>query len=199
MAAIGGKRDGRHFVPMMALRRPRVRRGTVALSLLLVAAGLAGCEYGDQDPVSSPAGIQSGGTVPVDKTASAEEQARQRDLIAEVEGILGPESEDRVVSSLGGMRNAAGTTVMGTMPDRGKYLIRAACSSGPGATLTIRQAGAERLRLAIACGIASETTLELDAGPVTAALEPSHHGLSAGAVRIEVPEVPASTVPGHAG
>jgi hypothetical protein len=126
-------------------------------------------------------------TGPLPDVRDSQEEARERELIADVEGQLGPESENRVASSLGGMREGSGTTVMGTAPESGTYLVRAACSPGPSAELSVRQAGAAPVvRLHVACGNPREVVLELQAGPVSATLQPlGHAGLSVGAVRLE--------------
>jgi hypothetical protein len=159
----------------------------LAFGLLLGAAGLGGCEYVDAGPSSSGSpGPQSPVTDPPPDVRDPQEEARVRELIADVEAQLGPESENRVVSSMGGMRQGAGTTVMGTAPDSGTYLVRAACSPGPSAELNVHQAGAPVVRLHVACGNPRETVLELQPGPVSASLEPlGHEGLSVGAVRLE--------------
>jgi hypothetical protein len=174
-------------------------RGTAAVVCILMAAfGLSGCEYADAEPRTgaSAAAPQS---VPGDGPAgpSAQEQARQLELIAAVEAQLGPESDRRVASMLGGMGNT-GSSLMGLVPDHGSYLIRAACSPGPAAKLTVSQDSVQLLDLEILCGDPFESTLQLSAGRVTATLSPTSRGESSvAALRIEtVPaEPPASPTP----
>jgi len=99
-------------------------RGAAAAVWVLVAAfGLSACEYADAEPLPGeiPTALQS---VPDGRPdgPSAQEQARQLELIAEVEAQLGPESDRRVASMLGGMGNTC-SSVMGLVPDHGSYLI----------------------------------------------------------------------------
>ena len=114
-----------------------------------------------------------------------QEQARQLELIADVEAQLGPESDRRVASMLGGMGNS-GLSMMGLVPDSGSYLLRAACSPGPAAKLTVWQGGVQLLDLEVPCGIPFESTLRLTPGRVTATLSATSRGESSvAAVRIE--------------
>jgi hypothetical protein len=164
-------------------------RGAAAAAWVLVAAfGLSACEYADAEPLPGeiPTALQS---VPDGRPdgPSAQEQARQLELIAEVEAQLGPESDRRVASMLGGMGNT-GSSVMGLVPDHGSYLIRAACSPSPGpaAKLTVAQGSVQLLDLEVPCGVPFESTLQLTAGRVTATMSPTSRGESSvAAVRIE--------------
>lgn len=178
-------------------------RGAAAAACMLVTAcGLSACEYADGEPLpgASTAALQS---VPGDGPAgpSAQEQARQLELIAEVEAQLGPESDRRVASMLGGMGNS-GASLMGLVPDHGSYLIRAACSpgrgTGPAATLAVSQGSGQLLDLEVPCGDPFESTLQLGAGRVTVTLSPTSRGESlVAALRIETApaEVPAGPTP----
>lgn len=176
-------------------------RGAAATACMLVAAfGLSACEYADAEPLpgASTAALPP---VPGDGPASpsAQEQARQLELIAEVEAQLGPETDRRVASMLGGMGNT-GSSLMGLVPDHGSYLIRAACSPGPGpaAKLTVSQGSVQLLDLEVPCGDPFESTLQLTAGRVTATLSPTSRGESSvAALRIETApaEPPASPAP----
>lgn len=176
-------------------------RGAAAAAGMLVAAfGLSACEYADAEPLpgASTAALPP---VPGDGPASpsAEEEARQLELIAEVEAQLGPESDRRVASMLGGMGNT-GSSLMGLVRDHGSYLIRAACSPSPGpaAKLTVAQGSVQLLELDVPCGDPFEATLQLTAGRVTATLSPTSRGESSvAALRIETApaEPPGSPTP----
>ncbi|RAX44500.1 hypothetical protein DQ354_15345 [Arthrobacter sp. AQ5-06] len=115
-----------------------------------------------------------------------------------MEAQLGPETDRRVASMLGGMGNT-GSSLMGLVPDHGPYLIRATCSPSPGpaAKLTVSQGGVQFLDLEVPCGDPFESTVQLTAGRVTATLSPTSGGESVAALRIEraPAEPPASPTP----
>jgi hypothetical protein len=107
-------------------------------------------------------------------------------MIADVEAQLGPETENRLFSALGGMRGGSGTGMTGTVPEDDTYLIRAACSTALGAELIVSQAGAQVLKLSVACGVPREALVDLRSGPVSASLEQlGPAGRSMGALRLE--------------
>ncbi|QHK20369.1 hypothetical protein GU243_12165 [Pseudarthrobacter psychrotolerans] len=208
MAFLGRKSVARRSLPREGSVRTGSGRtgsghGVAAAACMLVAAcGLSACEYADAEPLpgASTAALQS---VPGDGPAgpSAQEQARQLELIAEVEAQLGPESDRRVASMLGGI-GISGASLMGQVPDHGSYLIRAACSPGrgpgpgpgPAAILTVSQGSGQLLDLEVPCGDPFESTLQLGAGRVTVTLSPTSRGESSvAALRIET--VPAEVRP----
>ncbi|MCO4254616.1 hypothetical protein [Pseudarthrobacter cellobiosi] len=190
MAFLGGKSGARRSMP----------RGAAAAACMLVAAfGLSACEYADSEPLpgASTAALPP---VPGDGpgSPSAQEEARQLELIAEVEAQLGPETDRRVASTLGGMGNT-GSSLMGLVPDHGSYLIRVACSPslGPAAKLTVSQGSVQLLDLQVLCGDPFESTVQLTAGRVTATLAPTSGGESSvAALRIE--KAPAGPLAGPA-
>ncbi len=187
MALLGGKSAARRSLPRGSSVRTLSGRGAAAAAWVLVATfGLSACEYADAEPLPGeiPTALQSlpGGRP---DGPSAQEQTRQLEQIAEVEAQLGPESDRRVASMLGGMGNT-GSSVMGLVPDHGSYLIRAACSPGPAAKLTVSQGSVQLLDLEVPCGVPFESTLQLTAGQVTATMSPTSRGESSvAAVRID--------------
>jgi hypothetical protein len=99
-------------VPGLAMRRVAASMG-----MLVSTAVLGGCEYADADPMAgaSPATLPSGsGAVPA--IPGAQEEARPRRLIADLEAQLGPETDRQVISVLGGM-GSTGSHLMGIVPD----------------------------------------------------------------------------------
>jgi hypothetical protein len=165
----------------------------VAAGVLLAAASLAGCEYADAErrPARSSAAVQS---APPGSTMSAEEAARQADLIAEVETLMGPPGGVVSLGATGGMRGGQGIETSGRLPDAGTYALRAACTDGPGAILTVRQNGAVLVSHRIECGAPYDAVLELASGQVSATLASiGHGGRVAGAVRFAGPRPPGET------
>jgi hypothetical protein len=155
--------------------------------MLLAAASLAGCEYADGEP--RPAG-SSGAlpSAPAASTMSAEEAARQAEVIAEVESLMGEPGGVVSLGATGGMRAGQGINTSGLLPDTGTYAVRAVCADGPGAILTVRQHGAEILSRQIECGTPYDAVVELASGQVSAALEPiGEAGQVGGAVRFAGP------------
>jgi hypothetical protein len=103
---------------------------------------------------------------------SADEAARQAELIAEVENLMGAPAGVVPLGATGGMRGGQGITTSGMLPQAGTYALRAACTDGPSAVLTVRQNGTVLVSQRIACGSPYDAVLELAAGQVSAALEP---------------------------
>lgn len=166
-------------------------RVVAILAGVVLAAGLAGCEYAPD----GGEGVRSSGTSPSAPTfvapgstnsADSAEEALQRDHIAEVEKQLGPESAGRVTSSLGGMSAAKGMALTGNVPKDGTYLIRAACSRGPAAELSFHQGESTLLELTFLCGDPFSIPLRLAGGPFAARLTPRVSGtVSIGSIRLE--------------
>lgn len=159
-------------------------RVPAAGSMVLAAALLAGCEYSDGEP--RPAG--SSAAPPDSFTMSAEDDARQAELIAEVESLMGEPGGVTSLGMTGGMRTGQGINTSGLLPDTGTYKVRAVCADGPGAILTIRQHGAEILSQRIECGTPYDAVVDLASGQVSAALDlVGEAGLVGGAVRFAGP------------
>jgi hypothetical protein len=92
------------------------------------------------------------------------------------------------------MQGGQGIETSGQLPEPGTYALRAACTDGPGAILAVRQNGAVLVSERIDCGSPFDAVLELDAGQVSAALEPfGDGGLIGGAVRFAGPVPQAET------
>lgn len=159
-------------------RPPVIQRLAAGVAVLLVTVVLAGCEYADTDTPAG-AGAASPRSMPDSRpfSPSAGDLSRERLNVAAVEAQLGPESDRRVISMLGGM-DSQGSTLLGLVPDRGAYLIRAACSRGPAARLTVSQDGTQLVDLNISCGTPHQSTVELAAGRVSAMLAPTAEGQS---------------------
>jgi hypothetical protein len=163
--------------------------------MLLAAASLGGCEYAEAGPQPGgsttalrPAPDSAAGTI------SAEEAARQTELIAEVESLMGPPGGVVSLGATGGMRGGQGINTSGLLPDAGTYALRAACTDGPGAILTVRQHGALLLSQRIVCGTPYDAVVDLAPGQVSAGLEPlGNVGLVGGAVRFAGPPPPGET------
>jgi hypothetical protein len=118
-----------------------------------------------------------------------------------VEAQLGEERETRLFSALGGMKKDGTLGMAGIVAAGDTYLVRAACSSGQGAELSVSQAGSSVLRLHVACGVPRETLVDLRSGPFSAALrELGSAERSVGAVRLEkAPAAAPEATPGAAG
>jgi hypothetical protein len=172
-----------------------MRRVAASMGMLVSAAVLGGCEYADAGPLAgaSPAALPSGsGAVPA--SPGAQEEAHPRRLIADVEAQLGPETDRQVISVLGGM-GSTGSHLMGIVPDHGMYVIRAACSPGAEAKLTVSQGSVQVLTVEFPCSGPHESTLKLWAGPVSATLAPTGPGESSvAAMRLE--KAPATPTAG---
>jgi hypothetical protein len=69
------------------------------------------------------------------------------------------------------MRGGQGINTSGLLPDAGTYALRAACTDGPGALLTVRQHDALLVSQRIDCGAPYDAVLELASGQVSAALD----------------------------
>jgi hypothetical protein len=69
------------------------------------------------------------------------------------------------------MLGGQGINTSGLLPDAGTYALRAACTDGPGAILTVRQHDALLVSQRIDCGAPYDTVLELSPGQVSAALD----------------------------
>jgi hypothetical protein len=127
-------------------------------------------------------------------TISAEEAARQAELIAEVESLMGPPGGVVSLGATGGMRGGQGINTSGRLPDAGRYALRAACTDGPGAILTVRQHDALLVSQRIDCGAPYDAVLELASGQVSAALESiGNEERMGGAVRFAGPLPPGET------
>jgi hypothetical protein len=86
------------------------------------------------------------------------------------------------------MRDGQGIDTSGLLPDAGAYALRAVCTDGPGALLTVRQHDAPLVSQPIDCGAPYDAVLELAAGQVSAGLEPlGNVGLVGSAVRFAGP------------
>ena len=187
MTLLGGKAVGRWGGPGRGKSEGPVLRGVnVAMGALLAVAMLSGCEYADTDPVPE-ASSSAAPSVPPLTGISEEEAARQTELMAEVDALMGPPPDMHFFGFAGGMRGGSGISSTGLAPDAGDYPVHAACADGPGAALTIRQHGAVLLTQEISCGTHFNAVVQLRAGEVTAALEPIGDGLVSGAVRFEAP------------
>ncbi|MEO8283355.1 MAG: hypothetical protein ABI568_08115 [Pseudarthrobacter sp.] len=171
------------------------RRLVVAGGVCLAAASLGGCEYADAGP--QPGGSTAApapAPVPVPNTISPEEAARQAELIAEVESLMGPPDEFLSLGVTGGMLGGEAISSSGFLRDSGAYALRAACTDGPGAMLTVRQNGALLVSQRIDCGAPYDAVLELASGEVAAALEAiGNVGRVGGAVRFAGPLPPGET------
>lgn len=169
------------------------RRLAVAAGVPFAAALLAGCEYADAEPrpAGSSAALQS---APVSSTMSADEAASQAGLMTEVETLMGPPDGVVFLGAAGGMGGGQGIEASGLLPEAGTYALRAVCTDGPGAIVTVRQHGALLVSQSIDCGTPYDAVLELASGRVSAALEPTGQvGRLGGAVRF------ADSQPGDTG
>lgn len=160
-------------------------RVLVVGSAVLAATSLGGCEYSDGEP--RPAG--SSAAQPLDSfTMSAEQDARQAQVIAEVESLMGEPGGLVILGATGRLRTGEGVNTSGLVQDTGTYEVRAVCSDGPGAILTIRQHGAEILSQRIECGTPYDAVVDLASGQVSAALDlTGGAGPVGGAVRFAGP------------
>lgn len=159
----------------------------VAGGMLLAAVSLGACEYEDAEPQpgGSTAALPS---APADSTMDAGEAARQAELMAEVESLMGEPEGVVSLGAMGGLRDGRGITTGGLLRDTGTYTVRALCTTGPGATVTVRQHGELLLSQRIECGAPHDTVLDLTAGEVSAALDPiGDAGPAGGAVRFAGP------------
>lgn len=172
---------------------PAVRRVNVAMGALIAVAMLGGCEYADTDPV--PGASSSAAPVPSLTGISEEEAARQSELMAEVDSLMGPQPDIHFFGVAGGMQGGSGISSTGLLPDAGSYPVRAACTGGQSAVLTIRQNGAVLLTQEISCGTPYNAVVQLGPGEVSATLEPTDHGLVGGAVLFAAP-LGATAFPG---
>jgi hypothetical protein len=173
------------------------RRLAVAGGMLLAAASLGGCEYpeaGPQPGGSTTALRPAPDSAAAPGTISAEEAARQAERIAEVESLMGPPGGVVSLGATGGMRGGQGINTSGRLPDAGRYALRAACTDGTGAILTVRQHDALLVSQRIDCGTPYDAVVDLAFGQVSAGLEPlGNVGLVGGAVRFAGPLPPGET------
>jgi hypothetical protein len=187
MALLGGTSVGnRSTLRRGKAQGPALRGVNVAMGALLAVAMLGGCEYAGTDPLPE-ASSSAAPSVPPLTGISEEEAARQSELMAEVDALMGPQPDTHFFGFAGGMRGGSGISSMGLVPDAGNYPVHAACVEGPGATLTIRQDGAVLLTQTLECGTPYNAVVQLRAGEVSAALEPIGDGLVGGAARLEAP------------
>jgi hypothetical protein len=160
----------------------------MAGGVVLAAAVLGGCEYADGEPLPGP-GTASLPQAAAPRTISAEEAERQAELMAEVESLMDLPVDVSVLGVTGEMRDGAGINSSGLLREAGTYQVRAVCTSGPGAVVTVRQHGALLLSQRITCGTPYDAVVDLASGQVSAGLEPiGGAGLVGGGVRFGAPQ-----------
>lgn len=195
MALLGGTSVGyRSASQRSKAQGPALAGVKVAMGALLAVAMLGGCEYADTDPVPD-ASTSAAPSIPPLTGISEEEAVRQSEVMAEVDALMGPQPDMHFFGVGGGMRGGSGISSTGLVPDAGNYPVRAACTGGHSAVLTIRQHGAVLLTQEISCGTPYNAVVQLGAGEVSAALEPTDHGLVGGAVLFAAP-LGATAFPG---
>ena len=163
------------------------RRLAVATGVLLAAATLSGCEYADIDPQpgASTAALPP---APAPQTISPGEVQRQAELMAEVESLMGVPADASFFGVMGGMRDGDGISSSGLLREAGTYPVRAVCTDGPGAVLTVSQDSGVLLTQKISCGTPYNAVVDLASGTVSAALKPiGKAGPTGGAVRFAAP------------
>jgi hypothetical protein len=107
---------------------------------------------------------------------------------------MGPPGGVVSLGATGGMQGGQGINTSGLLPDAGTYALRAACTDGPGAILTVRQHDALLVSQRIDCGAPYDAVVDLAPGQVSAGLEPlGNVGLMGGAVRFGGPPPPGET------
>lgn len=171
--ALGGKSVGSSSTTQKggAPRHDVPRRLAVTLGALIAAAMLGACEYADTDPVPGASSSAAVPSVPPLTGLSAEEEARQSELMANVDALINSQPGTIALGVSGGMRDGAGISTWGSM-EPGTYPLRAACTGGPGMLLTIRQNGAELIKQSVECGALLDVMVDVGPGEVWAALEP---------------------------
>jgi hypothetical protein len=155
--------------------RTRAARPQLVLraGLLLLAAGLAGCEYEDDVDIG-PSGVadQPARTAPARvplATRDPELAATEARNTAELDRLLGAPPEKLLISGSGGIDGPTGSggfTSFVRFADAGRYTITVACVGASDAQLFVRQDEGDRLQLSFDCAAAAQATVELYAGPV---------------------------------
>jgi hypothetical protein len=169
------------------------RRLFTAGGILLMATSLGACEYADAEPQprTSTAAVQS---APAHSTMSAEEAARQEELMADVESLLDFPMDGAVLGLMGGMRDGGGISGSGLLSEAGTYPVRFVCTGGAGAMLTVQQDGTLLLSQRIDCGTPYDAVVDVASGQISASLEPvGRVDLMGGAVRFGAPQDPGNS------
>jgi hypothetical protein len=147
-----------------------------------VAAGLAGCEYADDDgppaaASSAPSRSYPAGA-PLPTRDPAVVAAESRNLL-ELGAVLDGSSEDYLFGGSGGIggTGSAGFSTSGPVRRAGQYKVTAACVGVPDGHLSVTQGareGGTLLELSLDCGRAVEALVDLEPGSVSAHLV--HYG-----------------------
>ena len=147
-----------------------MRGAALLLAVAGAAAGLSGCEYTDDvtDPTSAPTRTRR--AAPPPPSAGPELANAESRNLNDLGAVLGARPDGIVLEGAGGLGGAGLRKSVQALP-KGTYTVTAACIGAPTGYLLVSQdtlPDGGRLELNLDCGKATQTQVNLAAGPVSA-------------------------------